>query len=344
VQADGKVVVEGHPIGRLDGFSFVPEAMVLDVDAKPVLTAARRALRSEIARRIGQLAEAADADFTLSDLGEIEWRGAPVARFAPGGARLKPRIRPLPSDLLVDGEADKIRDAVTAWLERTIAKAMPMLDAIESAPLEGAARGLAFHLTEALAPIDRAGVEPLIAALKGPERKQLARLGIRIGPTRIFLAGLLKPAAIRLRAALWRAEADHWGVLPLPPPGRVSVPAVADIGPGFYEAIGYPVVGGRAIRVDILDRLIDRLRRATVKGAMPADEAVAPMLGCGKAEADQVLAALGWGRHEIEGVTVYRRQRPHRSVRQRPDPARLRTLHEAERSPFAVLKQLVPAK
>jgi len=344
VQTGGAVVVEGHPVGQLDGFRFVADPTALAGDAKPVLTAARRALRSEIARRVTLLEQAPDSEFTLTDLDQIAWNGAPVARLAQGGALLKPRIAPLESDLLVSGEGDRIRDRIVAWLEAEIGRSLPMIAAIAKAKLDGPARGLAFQVAETLAPIDRAKVEMLIAGLSLPDRRHLARLGVTIGEAYVFLKGLSKPGALTLLRALWRAGREVWGELPLPPPGRVSVAADPNIDNGYYTAIGFPVVGPRAIRVDMLDRLVARLWRMTVKGAMPPDPTIAPVLGCTKDEADAVLAALGWSRQETDGVVTYRRQRPAES---RPAAQRRRRAHPLthdDRSPFAILKQLGVAK
>jgi ATP-dependent RNA helicase SUPV3L1/SUV3 len=343
VQPGGAVVVEGHPVGQLAGFRFQADATALGSDAKPVLTAARRALRSEIARRVALLAQAPDDEFTLTAIDQIAWNGAPVARLAQGGVLLKPRIVPLESDLLASGESDRIRDRAAAWLEAEIARRLPMVAAIAEAELEGPARGLAFQLAESLAPIERAQVEPLLASLKRKEASHLARLGVTIGASYVFLKGLTKPAALILLRALWRSGHDVWGELPMPPPGRVSIAADPSIDHAYYAAIGFPVVGPRAIRIDMLDRLIARLRRATVEGTMPPDPTIAPVLGCGKEEADQVLAALGWRRRVTEGAVTYRRQRPaqsHNVSRRRRVPP----LTHDERSPFAVLKQLGVAK
>jgi ATP-dependent RNA helicase SUPV3L1/SUV3 len=344
VQAGGAVVVEGHPVGQLDGFRFVADPTALAGDAKPVLTAARRALRSEIARRVTMLEQAPDSEFALTDLDQVAWNGAPVARLAQGGALLKPRIAPLESDLLIAGEGDRIRDRIVAWLEAEIGRGLPMLAAIANARLDGPARGLAFQLAESLAPIDRAKVETLIAGLTLPDRHHLARLGVVIGAAYIFLKGLTKPASRNLLRALWRAGRAVWGELPLPPAGRVSVAADPNIDPAYYTAIGFPVVGPRAIRVDMLDRLIARLQRMTVKGTMAPDPTIAPVLGCGKDEADAVLAALGWGRQEVDGVVTYRRQR---AAHAQPAAQRRRRAHPLthdDRSPFAILKQLGVAK
>jgi ATP-dependent RNA helicase SUPV3L1/SUV3 len=305
------------------------------------MTAARRALRSEIARRIVLLEQAADDAFSLTPVGEVAWDDAPVARLAAGGSALKPRIVPLVSDLLISGEAERLRDRIALWLDAEIGRCFPMRDRILAAPLEGSARGLAFQLTESLIPVERTVLEPLIAGLTHEDRSRLARLGIVVGDHWAFIKGLTKPDAQGMRGAFWRAEHEVSGILPLPRNGRVSMEADCAVDPSYYTAIGYPVAGPRAIRVDMLDRLIGRLRRATVQGVMTPDETIAPVLGCGRPEADAVLLALGWGRHEADGATLYRRQRPAKP----PVPFRRRPRRDdAERSPFAVLKQLKTAK
>ncbi len=344
VQAGGAVVVEGHPVGQLDGFLFVADPTALAGDAKPVLTAARRALRSEIARRVLLLEQAPDTAFALTDMDQVAWDGAPVVRLAAGGTLLKPRIAPLESDLLIAGEGERIRDRVARWLDGEVGRCLPMLRAIADAKLEGPARGLAFQLAETLAPIERSRLEFLIAGLTPADRRTLSRLGVIAGDAFIFLKGLTKPGSLRLLRALWRAGHETWGPLPIPPAGRVSVAADGAVDPGYYAAIGFPVTGPRAIRVDMLDRLISRLWRNTVKGAMPPDPTVAPVLGCTKDEADAVLLALGWGRHDVDGVVTYRRQRPPRPPATAQRSRLLPPLGDGDRSPFAILKTLTAAK
>jgi ATP-dependent RNA helicase SUPV3L1/SUV3 len=342
VQPSGVVVVEGHAIGRLEGFHFIADETALAGDVRPVLTAARRALRSEIARRVAALEQAPDSALTLDPRDRIAWDGAPIARMAPGGTLLKPRIVPLDSDLLASGEAERIRERAALWLDQEIDHSFPMLRRIAEAKLEGAARGLAFQLAEAVAPLPVWSVEPLLADLSKAERRALSQLGVVIGVAYVFFKGLAKPGAVRLRAALWRARNETHDALPVPPPGRVSVVLSPGLDRSYYAAIGYLPVGPRAIRVDMLDRLIARLRRATVQGTMPPDPTIAPVLGCTREEADAVLLALGWGRRDADGVVTYRRQRILREL----DAKRRRkpSLASGDRSPFAVLKLLKAGK
>src|SRR5262249_49705361 len=62
----GEVVVEGHTIGRLDGFRFAPEATSGSTDAKALSAAAQKALSGEIESRASRLAHAPDAQFVLA--------------------------------------------------------------------------------------------------------------------------------------------------------------------------------------------------------------------------------------------------------------------------------------
>ncbi|MGB7890205.1 MAG: helicase-related protein, partial [Xanthobacteraceae bacterium] len=69
----GEVIVEGHVIGRLDGFVFVPEASAGGSEAKALQNAAQKALAGEIAARAARLAEAPDDQFVLASDGTLRW-------------------------------------------------------------------------------------------------------------------------------------------------------------------------------------------------------------------------------------------------------------------------------
>ena len=53
----GEVVVEGHKLGRLDGFTFTPEASAAGSEAKALAGAAQKALAGEIDARAGRLSQ-----------------------------------------------------------------------------------------------------------------------------------------------------------------------------------------------------------------------------------------------------------------------------------------------
>ncbi len=67
---------------------------------------------------------------------------------------------------------------------------------------------------------------------------------------------------MRLRATPV-VDVDERGVVqPAPAPGCNSVRIDPDADETFYEAVGYPVVAGRAVRADMLERIDGRCAAA----------------------------------------------------------------------------------
>ncbi|NEV79093.1 helicase, partial [Rhodopseudomonas sp. BR0C11] len=62
----GEVIVEGHVIGRLDGFTFAPDAAEAGSDAKALQATAQKALAGEIDARAEKLSNAPDDQFILT--------------------------------------------------------------------------------------------------------------------------------------------------------------------------------------------------------------------------------------------------------------------------------------
>lgn len=166
----------------------------------------------------------------------------------------------------------------------------------------GAARGLAVQLVQGLGVVTRESAEEQLKALTREERRWLAKAGVKIGARHVYAPALLKPAATRWRMALWTAANHFEGPLPvLPENGPVSLLADPAAPEGFYAAAGYWVVGGgadsRAVRVDLVERLLDALRDLAKGGApvVPSGELVS-MVGLAHADFARLMRALGYRR------------------------------------------------
>src|SRR3546814_19510071 len=103
----------------LDGFQFRPDEEASGEDARPLLTAARRALGGEMPRRVKRLEQDGDGAFTLVD-DRIAWRNTPFARLAAGDTVLTPRIEVLHSDFLDGPARERLRKRAATWLTRHI--------------------------------------------------------------------------------------------------------------------------------------------------------------------------------------------------------------------------------
>jgi len=358
VRSGGEVLVEGEHVGRLEGFRFRLDLSIAEGDSRPVLAATRRALQGEMPKRLALLEGDDDGAFRLDGEGRLLWREAVVARLAAGDSPLAPRIRVDDSEFLDGPGRERLRRRLAAWLERYLRNRLGPLYALEEAPLQGAARGLAFQLAEALGSLPRRAVAEQLQALGREERRALGRLGVGIGAESLYLGVLLRPAAIRLRALLWAIRHDR--PLPgLPEEGAAVLRGAAAEDPQLCDALGYRRLRHRgravALRVDLLERLAraahGRLAKAARGEGLAADaELLAPADG----EEEVLLAAmaaLGFRSERRDEALFFHRQRP-RQRRRPPAPAEAAAGTPARKpreaapsapdSPFAVLRALKP--
>ena len=306
VAHSGEVEVEGHYVGKLDGFRFAPDVTETGDDRRALLAAANRALQGEIAARVRALAESENAAFVLGDDGRIAWKGSLVARLVKGPRAFSPAIEVLDSSLLSAPDREILRRRIAARVESELAHTLAPLADLERASLSGPARGVAYQLIEALGTVARGPALEAAGKLSRGDRNVLRECGVRIGAATLYLPALLKPAAVRLRAILWAVWANE-APRAVPAPGLNTVKAEVGVPEEFYAAVGYPMVAGRAVRADILERIDGLLRQAARKGeAVP----VAPIMSLAGLNADDAAAL----------IAALRKRVPHRT-KDKPAPS-----------------------
>ncbi|MEJ2624596.1 MAG: helicase-related protein [Pseudolabrys sp.] len=266
----GEVVVEGHAIGRLDGFMFAPDASAsAGSEAKALNAAAQKALSGEIEARATRLSQCANEQIVLANDGVVRWMGDAVGKLVAGDDALRPRLRVLADEHLTGPSRELVQTRLDLWLKTYIEKQLAPLFSLNAAEdITGMARGVAFQLVEGLGVLERQKVSDEVKGLDQPARATLRKYGVRFGAYHIYLPALLKPAPRALATQLWalKNEApDAKGVadlLHLAASGRTSIPVEKETPKPLYRTAGYRVCGDRAVRVDILERLADLIRPA----------------------------------------------------------------------------------
>jgi ATP-dependent RNA helicase SUPV3L1/SUV3 len=269
IKKTGEVVVEGHDIGRLDGFTFIADASAAGSEAKTLQGAARSALAGEIDARATKLTQAPDREFVLASDGSVRWTGAPVGKLIAGDDVLRPRLRVIADEQLTGASREAVQTRLDLWLVNHIERLLAPLFALAAAEdVTGIARGVAFQLIESIGVLERQKVAEDVKGLDQPSRAVLRKYGVRFGAYHLYLPALLKPAPRSLAAQLWmlKHESPETKGLDdlqrLASSGRTSIPVDKDMPKSLYRTIGYRVCGERAIRVDILERLADLIRPA----------------------------------------------------------------------------------
>ncbi|WP_440636631.1 helicase-related protein [Bradyrhizobium sp. PUT101] len=312
----GEVIVEGHVIGRLDGFTFAPDAAEAGSDAKALQAAAQAVLAGEINARAEKLGNAPDEQFVLTSEGIIRWTGDAVARLSAADDALHPRIRIISDERLTGGPRDKVQARLELWVKTHIEKLLgPMFELSKAEDVTGIARGIAYQLVEALGVLERPRIANELKDLDQPSRAVLRKYGVRFGAYHIYFPGLLKPAARALAALLWALKQDNVdlsalsGAQHLASSGRTSFPVDKQLPRDAYRVLGYKQAGERAVRVDILERLADLIRpalawRENSPGEKPAGafdgrsfvvtQAMTSLTGSAGEDFASVLRALGY--------------------------------------------------
>ncbi|HEV2265490.1 MAG TPA: disulfide oxidoreductase [Stellaceae bacterium] len=335
VSEAGEVKVEGHYVGRLDGFRFRPDLAASGDAAKTLLAAAQRVLRGEIARRVARLANAPDREFALTANGTLAWNGGTVGRLIAGAQALQPRVEAIASDYFEGEQRETVRRRLAAFAAAYLRRCLAPLFRARDAELSAPARGLAFQLAEALGSLPMATVAPVLRALSSADRKALTRLGIRLGVDSVYHAGLFAPDAIALRGLLWSVAARE--TVPAAP-SNVGAPSDPAVSAPAYAAMGYRVLGPRVLRIDRIETFAARLRGLARQGAFAITPSLAALAHCPTDELAAVLLALGYrATQHADGARFAARRTP---ARHRRRGRRRRSPGEAADSPFAKLKEL----
>ncbi len=312
----GEVIVEGHVIGRLDGFTFAPDAAEAGSDAKALQATALKALAGEIEARAEKLSAAKDDQIVLTSDGTIRWTGDAVAKLVAADDALHPRIRIIADDRLAGAPREAVQTRLDLWLKTHIEKLLgPLFDLNKAEDVTGIARGIAFQLIEALGVLERAKIATEMKDLDQPSRASLRKYGVRFGAYHIYVPALLKPAARALASLLWALKLDTIdlsalsGAQHLAGSGRTSFAVDKQLDRDAYRVLGYKQCGERAVRVDILERLADLIRpalswRAGALGEKPAGafdgrsfvvtQAMTSLTGSAGEDFASILRALGY--------------------------------------------------
>ncbi|RJF93856.1 helicase-related protein [Sphingomonas cavernae] len=296
IAEDGAVLVDDEPIGRLDGFRFEVAADARHADRKKLLAVAGRRLGKELGRRADALLAADDKAFMLvTEPGapvRLCWQGAALGVLAGGRTLLQPRFLPDRGlDALDDAARRAIAARVQAWLDVRITQLLRPLaritEASSSPDTPPLLRALLVPLAEGGGALARTAVDAPLAALDKAARYQARRLGMVIGTLDIFHPQLLKPEAMRWRAALI-AVRDGKTMPALPVPGA-AILGHASVLPDFRT------LGRQSLRIDLVER-IARAAHEARDGRRPftPDPSLAVSLGLSADALARLMRLLGF--------------------------------------------------
>ncbi|GLR67729.1 hypothetical protein GCM10010909_24100 [Acidocella aquatica] len=285
VSNHGVVLVEGHEVGRVEGFNFHPDPATQGQEKKFLLRAARRALGQELPRRILRCETAADEAFSLTDDRQVVWEGAKIARLKRSENLLKPEVEILHSEFLDGLARERLRARISAFVAAEVEKRLgALLVAMKDPPAE--LRGVMYRLGEASGVMEAENVAPEL-------RQVLKKLGVEAGRFAFFMPAVLKPGSAKLRALLWGVANDR-NPPPLPAAGLVSAPMPGNWGADFALSMGWLPAGPVMVRLDVAEKLVREMHYLVRKHPVFLPPNLGSRMGLKPDQLAPVLNALGF--------------------------------------------------
>ncbi len=253
----GEVVVEGHSVGHVEGFGFVPDPAAVGEEKRLVLRAARRALRQEMPRRVDALVASADDAFALAPDGRIGWGGG-VGRAAAARAAAccGPLVEVTDSEHLDGPERERVRARLQRVRDAAIEAELAPCSAWRPWPIRRCAARCTGERGRRRGP----GAAAAAAGAGTAEG-----LGVRAGRFGLFSPAALKPRAMALRAMLW-AVAHRLAAARAAAAGAGVDRGAGSWPPGFAAAMGWFEAGPVLLRLDVAERMAAELAHATRRG------------------------------------------------------------------------------
>ncbi len=295
VNDKGEVTVEDQFVGRLEGFRFHQDASATGDEAKTLKAAAVQALQPEFNLRADRFYNAPDTEMDFTEQGGLMWGENAVGKLVAGDDPMKPRVQAFVDDEAGSDVAEKVQRRLQHFIDRKVSALFePLLNIQRDETLTGAARGFGFRLIENFGVIDRRSVADDVKALEQDARGLLRKHGVRFGQFTVFMPLLLKPAPTRLRLVLWALNKGLAEFPESPPPGLVTVPAPKDADADAALMSGYKPAGERAIRIDMLERLADMLRKEDSRSGFEANPDMLSITGMTLEQFANLMEGLGY--------------------------------------------------
>ena len=241
-----------------------------------------------------QLIDAPHERIEIDAGARIQFAGRPVGRLVRGADLLRPNVVLADGVTTSRGLRHRVERRLVAAARDLAGEVLAPLRTDRLGDLGPAGRGVVYQLEQGLGTVPARDARAQLQALTPAERRLLEQAGICLGLHVVYLRGALKAGPLTSRATLaaafWGAEAGAVH----PPPSAVSMPAEPDRPAALYTAVGFPVAGVRAVRADVLERLVRELRRLARRGRFDPAEPVRRRLSCPRTDVRPVVEALGY--------------------------------------------------
>lgn len=248
------------------------------------------AAASDEARWVESVVAAKHDELSLDAEGRISFEdGRTLGQLARGPSLLLPEVKLVGMGELGAGARTRITRRLVAYARDLVEELLSPLREASARNLGAAARGIVYQLEQGLGTALATRAAAQIGELTAEDRGKLAASGIVLGEHVVWVPSLLRRSALERRAALVKAFAEPRKAPPAPNAAAVSMPVDRAVSADLYALVGYPAVGPRAVRADVLEKVAVALGSS---GETIEMGKLSSWLGCSTKDAARVASML----------------------------------------------------
>ncbi|MFL2890186.1 MAG: helicase-related protein [Pelagibacteraceae bacterium] len=305
ITTTNKVLIDGQFIGELKGLKFLIEftSNNLDSDLKSIKKAARKGIEKELNKRVEKIIE--DKKINLEEDSKIYWNKNPIARIKKGINYLSPSIEIIADDSLSKQSKEDLNNFLKEWLNNHINNELgDLINLTKSQISNKYLRALVFQIFENNGVMKRAEVDHIIKLIKKEDRKEIWKMGIKIGRYHIYLPRMLKPKAVKLRISLWKLFYENNAKNQIPTFGLNFIVS-ENYNKKFLLLCGFENFKNYFIRVDILEKLFLNILEKTSNNRFKITAEMMNLLGCSKENFYNLMTLMNYKKDKEKDTYIF---------------------------------------
>jgi len=261
---------------------------------------------------VSRVTDAPHEDFDVHRNGRVVFEGEAVGRLSRGPDLLSASIALVDADGWSAGARRRIERRLVAFARDLASEAAGGFRGAPGASPDASAdaRGLAYRLSRGLGAVPNGEAHAQWRALSEETRERFADAGVREGARYLYVRDAFTPRALERRAVLVSLSD---GPAPAGVPAEPAVDARLFRDADHARLYAYELLGGTALRIDLVERLLAVLGRDAGGGDGPE---VLESLALAPDRRKRLLSALGFREGESGVVRLRRRRRRRRRRKQ----------------------------
>ena len=303
INLKNEVILDGVIYGHIKGFDVVFNDKSFSHSLFS-LSHVKKSIRNMIDAKIDNFLIAPDDAINFGDIGKIKlsdniyiyWGTEKIGQLSKGSKIYSPVADVFNTKFISSEKKLLVSAKLQNWIDNLITDLLrPIKDKLDNS-LNANVRAIAFNCFENLGTLEIDNYREFIRNIDDENKKQLSKLGIRIGAKYFFMPNLMKKKSIELNSLLWKIYNKNQtdAFLPLPKDGRVSFTTNIKMPKSYWQSIGYICINDFAFRVDVFEKIFYLARKKIKSGPFLETPELMNPIGCNSNQLKDILTICGY--------------------------------------------------